>query len=254
MYKDNKLSIKLLSGICGLSDNWKYYLPENSKALEDFRESLSISIKTSIQTVPPPKDSERAMKIFVGDEQKWQDSQSVIDAFIQIWPVILRFIAELSNETVELLYFSGNATHDELFSLWPYLPFEFEDNNRFYVSEISKLKSTQRSVPMWFCVEYSHEFFEQLATPERCELGYGTTIMGISVADAEVEKYLQKDLIDKSVLEEILQEKYLRCWWLCDPDFEGMTIWHKDYSGKDMLGNLRSLIENKAEQIGLDLE
>jgi len=254
MYKDNKLSIKLLSGVGGLADNWRNYLPADSQVLTDFKEPLSIFIKAPKQAGRPPKDMGRAMKIFVDNSQRWQDSQAMIDAFIKIWPNLLRFVAGLSKETVEFLYFSGQATQDGLFSLWPHLPFEFGKKNRFFVSEVSKLERTHHSVPTWFCVEYSHDFFKKLANSKRCQFSYGTTIMGISVNEPAVDKCLQKDFINKTLLEDTLKESYLRCWWLCDPDLEGITIWHKDYSGNDLLEDLQDKIKGKAKKIGLRIE
>ncbi len=254
MYKDNKLSVKLALGVGGQAANWKNYLPTDSKVLMSFKEPLSISIKAPIQAGPLPKDMGRATKIFVDNSHRWQDSQAMIDAFIKIWPNLLRFIAGLSKETVELLNFSGEATQHELFSLWPYLPFEFGKKNRFFVSEIRKLEKTENAASVWLCVEYSHDYFKKIANSKRCQFSYGTTIMGISVIEPAVDICLQKDLINKTILEDTLKESYLRCWWLCDPDFEGMTIWHKDCSGNDLLADLQDKIKRQANKTGLRLE
>ena len=254
MDKGIKLSIRLLSGMNDIGDYWKYYLPANSNAIMDFMEPLSISIKSPIQKGPLPKDTGRAMKIFVDNGKRWQDSQELINAFMQLWPSILKLIAGLSKETVDLVYFSGQATQTELLSLWPFLPFEFGNNNRFFVSEIRKLNRTHNSVPIWFCVEYSHDFFTKLTCSEECQFSYGTTVMGMSVVEPQVDSYLQKDLIDKTILENVLREKFLRCWWLCDPDFEGMIIWHKDYSGKDLMKNLIDVVKKEAKKIGLRID
>lgn len=250
MAKENQLTVELSSGNKRLAVAQRYYLAANSKAIDYFRDPVSISIKAPIRSEPPPKEPRRHMKIFVGDTPKWQDSQVIIDAFSQLWVEVLRFVAGLSTATVELVYFSGQATESELFSLWPYLPFEFGNEKRFYISEVHKLTQTPNSASMRLCVEYSYDDFKRMTSPDGFEYQYGMTIMGISVVEDKVDTYLQKHLLDKAVLKEVIENKDVRCWWFCDSDFEGMTICHKDYSGNDLLGRLQDQIKGQVEDIG----
>jgi len=180
-----------------------------------------------------------------------------MDAFRALWPGLLKTIAGTSGETVGLVYFSGMATHSGLFTLWPYMPFGDDgddEDKRFYVSEVCKESRTSIPAPLWLCFEYSHDAFEGLAGLDGFEFTYGNTIMGMFVAESKVAKYLRKDLLDKTLLDEILRDNDLRCWWLCDADFEGMTIWHKDYAGEDLLRRVHEDIKGQVTKLGFDLE
>jgi len=86
----------------------------------------------------------------------------------------------------------------------------------------------------WLCVEYADEDFQRLAGPGGFEYYYGTTIMGISVAESAVREYLKMPFLQKDVLASALEDSLLRCWWFCDADFEGMSMWHKDYAGESL--------------------
>ncbi|MBW7992640.1 MAG: hypothetical protein FVQ84_21850 [Planctomycetes bacterium] len=247
MAKENQLTVELSSGNKRLAIAQRYYLPANSNAIDYFRDTVSIFIKPTIRSESHFKPTSHAMKIFVGDTPKWQDSQPIIDAFGQLWVEILRFVAGLSNTTVELVYFSGQATKSEIFSLWPYLPFDFRNDKRFYLSEVRKLTKTLDTASIWLCVEYFYDDFKRMTGPDGFKYSYGTTIMGISTVEDKVDTYLQKNLLDKSVLKEVIKDKDVRCWWFCDSDFEGMTICHKDYSSDDLLGRLQNEIKGQVE-------
>ena len=129
-----------------------------------------------------------------------------------------------------------------MFELWPYLPFGSHDEARFYVSEVRRDSRADACARVWLGVEYGYEGFRQLAGPEGFEYSYGTTIMGMSVAEASVKEYLSRDPLDENALEESLENPDVRCWWLCDADFEGMTIWHKDLEGNELAKHLESLV------------
>lgn len=103
---------------------------------------------------------------------------------------------------------------------------------------------------MWLCVEYCYDDFKRMTGPDGFEFTYGTTIMGLSVLEGKVETHLQKDLIDKAVLEETLRNEDIRCWWFCNTDFDGMTVWHKDYTGEDLLNLLKDEIREQVELLG----
>jgi len=250
MATENQLTVELSSGNKRLANAQRYYLEENSKVKEYFRDPMSIFIKGAIRSEQPPKEPWHAMKMFVGDTPKWQDSQAIIDAFGHLWVEVLHFVAGLSPAIVELAYFSGQATESELFSLWPYMPFEFGNDTRFYISEVRKITKTPNSASMWLCVEYSYDDFKRMISPEGFQYQYGTTIMGISVVEDKVDTYLQKNLLNKAVLKEVIMDKDVRCWWFCDSDFEGMTICHKDYSSNDLLGRLQDVIKGQVEDMG----
>ena len=248
-----ELHFRVHSGADGISTDWRLFLPHESQIIRRFSELVTIWLRGEIVSGSPPPGPDRATKIFVEDAPKWQDSQAVIDAFALLWPDMLEVIAHATPNTVSLVYFSGPATHDELFSVWPYLPLEFRDDRRFFVSEICKCSRKIGTIRGRICIEYVHDEFKQLAGPEGFSYSYGTTVMGVSVSDARVDAYLKRNLLDKNVLEESLQDDGLRCWWFCDTDFEGMTIWHKDLEAGTLSRLLRDELTARANAAGLIL-
>jgi hypothetical protein len=179
------------------------------------------------------------MRVFLGSESAWQYAQDTFETFGRLWPEILQVLTELTPGCTGLIFFSGQATREEMFSMWPCLPFGSWDATRYYVSEVCRDSRVAVSPPVWVCVEYIYEEFRRLVGPEGFTYSYGMTIMGISVTEASVKEYLRRDLFDEAVLEMSLRDCDLRSWWLCDADFEGMTIWHKDLTGVELAERIR---------------
>jgi len=75
--------------------------------------------------------------------------------------------------------------------------------------------------------------------------------MGVSVSEAKAAQYLRLDVLNKDALEKALGDEYLRCWWFCDTDFEGMTLWHKDLSERQLEECLSEALRAPAERLGL---
>jgi hypothetical protein len=182
------------------------------------------------------------MRVFIGDEPAWQNTQDVFDVFDHLLPEISHCVTRLTRGCTTLVYFSGPATHEEMFSMWPFLPFGPRNDLRFYVSDVSQDSRTVSLLRIWLCLEYVYESFKQLLGREGYEYSYGTTIMGMSGSEESVRKYLNRDPRDKAILEESLKSDDIRCWWPCDADFDGSTIWHKDYAGGDLAKHLASVI------------
>jgi len=181
--------------------------------------------------------------------QGWVNADGLIDAFAQLWPEVLECIARFGSDVTHLVYFSSPATDEDLYSLWPYMPFGSRDDKRFFVSEA--YRDTRTRLPLgWLCVEYTYDNFKRMAGPDGFGFRYGTTIMGVSVRNAKVDEYLRMDLLGEGILEKALASNDLRCWWFCDADFEGVTIWHKDISGPDLLECLRHVVERDKRDRG----
>ncbi|MGE5293333.1 MAG: hypothetical protein ACM3VT_00750 [Solirubrobacterales bacterium] len=233
---------ELRLGRDGRAGEWRYYLPTDSRATEGFSDPVSIILR--LIRSHAPEDSEGHTKGDSGGEVVWGNRNAVVDAFTQLWPDVLQHIAGLGHDTVHLVYFSAPATEGELCSLWPYMPFGIKDKKHFFVSEV--FRDSHTPCPSgWLCVEYAYEDFKRMTGPEGFGFPYGTTIMGLSVKRADSDEFLKMDPLDKDVLERALGRKDLRCWWFCDTDFEGMTIWHKDVSGCDLLEQLRPIVQEK---------
>jgi hypothetical protein len=238
----DKVVAELRLGRDGRADEWRYYLPKDSRATEGFSDPVSIILKGGVMTPgQPPKNPDCRMKVYTGEEPGWLDADALVDTFTQLWPDVLQHIVGLGHDTVHFVYFSAPATEGELYSLWPYMPFGIRDDKRFFVSEVCK-DSRTRCASGWLCVEYAYDNFKRMAGPEGFGFPYGTTIMGLSVKKADSDEFLRMDPLDKDVLERALGREELRCWWFCDTDFEGMTIWHKDLSGLDLLEQLRNVL------------
>jgi hypothetical protein len=103
-------------------------------------------------------------------------------------------------------------------------------------------------------VEYAYEDFKRMADPDGYGFPYGTMIMGISVGETKAAEYLRMDFLDKIALEKALGDDQVRCWWFCDTDFEGLTIWHKDFEAAELLHGLLNALQTPAEQLGLALK
>jgi len=236
-----KPSIELHVGRDGRAGEWTHYLPPDSRAIERFREPVTIVIKGPVIPGPHPETPDRAAKVFVAGAPRWQDAQTLIDTFAQLWPDTLQLIAEMSAGTVGLVYFAGPAAPGELLSLWSCMP----DNGRFFIGEMCK-DARGRNLP-WgrVCIEYTSEDFKQVAGPDGFDCAYGTYVMGVSIPEFKVASYLRNDLFDKTTLDRSLEDEDLRCWWFCDSDFEGMTIWHKDFSGDELSSRLQEVIDKR---------
>jgi hypothetical protein len=246
------LVVELRLGSDGRASDWRHYLPTDSRVLEGFHDPVSILLKGgAIIPGQPPENSDCRMKVYVGEKPGWLDTDALTDAFTQLWPDALQSVAGLGGETVNLIYFGAPATHGELYSSWPYMPFGIGDEGRFFVSEVCKSSRTRSSAWGWFCVEYAYGDFKRMTSPDT--FGYGTMIMGISVREAKVAEYLKLEFHDKDALERALGDNHLRCWWFCDTDFEGMTIWHKDVLGPDLLKRLQDALRTPARHLGLHL-
>jgi len=213
----------------GRADEWRYYLPNDSRATEAFSDPVSIIVKGGVMMPGPPR---------------WMDVSAVVDTFVQLWPEVLQYLAGLGSDTVHLIHFSAPATEGELYSLWPYMPFGIRDERRFFVSEVCRDSRTP-CPGGWVNVEYAYDSFKRMAGPDGFEFPYGAVIMGISITKAKADEYLRMDFLDKGVLERALISNDLRCWWFCDTDFEGMTIWHKDVSGPELLEQLRHVLDGR---------
>jgi len=238
----NGVVTQLRLGRDGPADAWRYYLPKDSQVTENFCDPVSLVIKGGVMTPgQPAKILDRRMKVYTTEEPGWLDAGAMVDTFTQLWPEVLQRIAELESTAVHLACFSAPATEDELYSLWPYMPFGIRDKRRYFVSEVYKDSRTQ-SPSGWVCVEYDYDSFKQIAGPDGFGFPYGATIMGFTVLKVTSDEFLRMDFLDKGVLEKALGRKDLRCWWFCDTDFEGMTIWHKDISGPDLQEQLRRVL------------
>ncbi len=226
----DNLMVEMRLGQDGLAGVWKLYVPAGSCVLEAFHDPVSI--------------------VLVGDSG-CSDRTATVDAFTQLWPEALRVIAELGSGAASLVYFSAPATFEDLYGLWPYMPFGIRDEKRFFVSEVCKNTRTGNSAWGRLCVEFDDASFKRMAGPDGFGFRYGTTIMGVSVREAEVPQYLRLDVLNKDALEGALGNEDLRCWWFCDTDFEGMTLWHKDLSGEELEERFSGALRASAERPGL---
>lgn len=226
----DNLLVEMRSGRDGLAGAWRVYLPAGSRVLEGFHDPASI--------------------VLIGDSG-CSDRTAVVDAFTQLWPEALRAVAGLGSETASLVYFSAPATNEDLYDLWPYMPFGIRDQKRFFVSEVCKSSCTRISACGWLCVEFDYESFKRMAGPDGFGFRYGTTIMGVSVREAKVAQYLRLRSLDKDALGGALGDDDVRCWWFCDTDFEGMTLWHKDLSREQLEDHLSRALKGLAERLGL---
>ena len=68
--------------------------------------------------------------------------------------------------------------------------------------------------------------------------------MGIATTENKVKEFLRKDVSNKNELELILKDDSVNCWWFCDSDLEGLTIYHKYHSGEYLIDKLREKIQN----------
>jgi hydrogenase maturation protease len=250
----DSLIAELRLGRDGPASAWRYYLPAGSRVLERFHDPVSIVVTGAVR-IPgqPPEDRSSRMKVYVSQSPGWVDTGAVVDAFTQLWPEALRAVVGPGTGAVSLVYFSASATHKDLYDLWPYMPFESEDDTRFFVSEVCKDSRTRIPACGWLCVEYDYESFKRMVGPDGFGFRYGTTIMGVSVSEAKAAQYLRLDVLNKDALEKALGDDHLRCWWFCDTDFEGMTLWHKDLSGGQLEECLFAALRVPAERLGLVL-
>lgn len=242
MNENESVVVALCLGRNGRADDWKHYLPTDSRVVDEFLEPISIVSK--LIRSQPSEDSESPAKVEAGEEVFWGYRDAVVDAFTRLWPQVLQALNGLGSDTVHLVHFSAPATDEDLYSLWPYMPFGFRDDRRFFVSEVCKDSHT-RHPSGWLCVEYAYDAFKRMTDPGGFGFRYGTTIMGATVTKSKADEFLRMDFLDKEVLEKALGSNDLRCWWFCDTDFEGMTIWHKDVSGPDLLDQLCSIVHGK---------
>lgn len=238
-----KPTVELSLGRGGRASVWKHFLSADSQVTESFLEPLTVLVEGPTHVGPPPEHPTGPMRVFVGDESGWQDTQDIFDTFSHLLPEILQRVTELTRGCTTLVYFSGPAAHGELIGIWPFLPCGFTDDVRFYVSDVSRDSRTASLPRIWLCLEYVYESFKRLLGPEGYEYSYGTTIMGMSVSEESVTTHLRRDPRDEGILEESLRSDELRCWWLCDADFDGMTIWHKDHAGDELAKHLKTVIE-----------
>lgn len=236
--------VELRVGRDGPARAWSCYLPRDSRVTEEFYDPVNIVLKGGVMTpgLPPENPNPGGpMKIYAGARQAWISTDGLIDTFAQLWPEVLECIAGLGSDVTHLVYFSSPATDEDLYSLWPYMPFGSRDDERFFVSEA--YRDTRVRLPLgWVCVEYAYDNFKRMTRPDGFGFRYGTTIMGVSVSNAKVDEYLRMKFLDQDALEKGLGSSNLRCWWFCDADFEGMTIWHKDISAPDLLARLRHVV------------
>ncbi len=249
------LMVELRPGRDGPARAWKYYLPAESRVLEGFCDPVSIIVKRATSASHPATQEPGCHTTeYLGGSHEWGDVTDVVNAFTQLWPEALQAIAELGSGTASLVYFSAPATYEDLYDLWPYMPFGIEDERRFFVSEVCKSSRTRNSASGWLCVEYAYEDFKRMTGPDGFGFRYGTTIMGISVSEAKVAEYLKMDFLSKNTLELMVRDDHLRGWWFCDADFEGMTVWHKDVPAEQLLMCLSKALKTPAEQLGLTLK
>jgi len=248
----NHSKVELHVGKSQKIDEWKYYLHLSSKAIVSFQNPLEIFVRgLEKKDCPLPDTIESHVKVFVGEQHMWQDADVTMNIFRSIWPEVLEFLANLSERVVLLVYFVGAATHSALISVLPYLPLGDEDDRRFFISEAYKTHRTTTPTSMWICMEYSYDEFKRLAAPEGFKYNYGTTIMGLIAAEEKADSILRKYVLNKDTLEQILIDANVQCWWVCDSDFEGMTIWHKHYPGEKLGQQLQQQI---LQRLGYPIE
>lgn len=224
---------------------WRLYLPTGSQATGCFLEPLTLVLKETTHDEAPPECAASLMKVVIGDTPAWQGTRDITCAFGCLWVEVLQAITELTPRSVSLVFFSGLATHEDVFSLWPHLPFGEYDDIRFYVSEVRKDSRVDVAARVWLSVEYAYESFKRLVGLDGYEHSCGTTIMGMSIAEGSATEYLSRDPLDRSTLERSLESQDVRCWWVCDADFDGMTIWHKDYEGDELAKRLERVVRAK---------
>ena len=248
----DSLFLEGYSGKLGLANTWRYLLPTDSQVLERFLEPANIVVKrATVAHGQLPKDAGSHVETCAREDSPWGNREPFVNALTRLWPAVLWFISGLSRETTDLAYFSAQATRDCLYSLWSCMPFAHEDDSRFFVSEAIKDSRTRVPACAWVSVEYSYERFKSIVESDGFDFHYGAAVMGISVANSRVPDYLRMPFLRKDSLERGLEDADLRCWWFCEPDFEGMTIWHKDFTGPQLLERLGDAIRAPAEEIGL---
>jgi hypothetical protein len=254
MVGKNHFKIELRVGKSPRIGEWNYYLHSSSQAIVSFRNPLEIFVRgleKQVQHLPLPNTIKTPVKVFVGEQCGWQDSSATMNIFCNIWLKVLDFLANLSDRTVSLVYFVGAATHSALISVIPCLPLRDKDDRRFFISEMCKVHRTTKPALMWICTEYARDDFKRLVEPDGFEYNYGTIVMGITVTEKKVEGLMRKYVLDKNTLEQILTDEGVQCWWICDSDFEGMTVWHKHHLGEELGQHLKGQI---LQQLGYPIE
>ncbi len=221
---------------------WERCLPAGSQITQSFCGRIRLVVEGGTQARPLADHPTSPMRLFVGDEPRCEYTQDVFATFGLLLPEVLDCITRLTHGCTALVFFSGPATHEEMFEMWPFLPFGPKDGLRFYVSEITRDSRIAPLPRVWLCLEYAYEPFRRLLGPDGFDYSYGITIMGMLVREQSVKMYLTRDPRNRSMLEESLTSDELRGWWMCDADFDGITIWHKDYTADELAEHLQAII------------
>jgi hypothetical protein len=223
--EDNKIKIKLFVGESVCSSPSNIYLPEGSQAMTQFKAPLEIFVRNA--------------------ENLGEDMSEVIPVFCEIWPEVLKVLADLSEKGVLLIYFAGLATDFDLITVIPFLPVSDDDNERFFISEVCKDSTTRIPVQMRLCVEYSYKNFKRMVGPNGFQYFSGTTIMGLVTTNKMVRKLLRANVRNKNLLAEFINKEDVFCWWICGDDLDRLVIRHKSYSGLELAQLLQEKIFKK---------
>ncbi len=221
----------------------KFRLPESSTALCAFSKPIEILI-TGKTTVGSPPINERNIKVFVGKELEWQDSNITVNNFRSIWPDILEILTNFRDEYSSLLYISGDIRHDRILStVFPFIPIEMDN---IYISEIKNTTPNPFSLDARICFEYQYDSFCKFVGPKGFQYTLGVMfIMGLIVHKSSINQFLDIDFTDINNLEKTLLNDNVFCWWLPDRDLEAINIWHRELSAEELLIPIKEMIENK---------
>jgi hypothetical protein len=199
---------------------WEH-LPPDSQAIKFFGNSLYLFVRNL-------RDPEG---------KQWHVT---MDHFRRVWPLVMQSLIELCEPAVLLVYFSGLLIDKGLLSVFPHLTSDGKDAARFYCPEFFRGTKSITPVMGHLCFEYHHRNFLSLVGESGFKFFPDTRIIGIFVDEPLVKKVIREDVFDKNILESLLAQ--VSCWWACDSDLEGITIWHKSLPSEKMLGVVKDRI------------
>ena len=226
-----KIEIQLFVGESASLNMLHYYLPQDSQTITHLKAPLEILVRDY--------------------GSLGEDMSEVIPVFCRIWPEVLEFLASLSKKSVSLIYFAGLATDFDLITVIPFLPLTDDEDKRFFTSEVCKDAVTKNPAQMRICVEYSYDSFKKMTGPDGFEHFSGTIIMGLVTTEGMVKELLRINVNDKDLLERVVKNEQVFCWWICGDDLNRLTIWHKSYSGMELASRLQ---EKALQQFGYPIK
>lgn len=202
---------------------------------------LKILIKELKGTGDRASVSDGVQRVYVDGSERIENTDRLIDRMRALLPSFCNCLSEGFAESCFQLVYVANISAYDATILYFLESLDIGKLTDYFISDIQKITNVKQ--------EHARLSFAWPQNKNISDLSFSCLgnscfpgdliIVGLllekSVCPEVLKNVMRTDILNKAELEELLGREIVKAFWMCDTDFDRISIWHKEFSGESLL-------------------